>query len=84
MIWLLFFSNNKLDTAFYPLFKTAFIYIYLFYVVWNALSYFYAINPVETAINLPRLFNVFSAIFFCYFLIYNLPNKFFFISRLEH
>ena len=81
-LYFLFFSKNKLDTAFYPLFKTAFIYIYLFYVVWNALSYFYAINPVETAINLPRLFNVFSAIFFCYFLIYNLPNKFFFISRL--
>ena len=81
-LYFLFFSKNKLDTAFYPLFKTAFIYIYLFYVVWNALSYFYAINPVETAIYLPRLFNVFSAIFFCYFLIYNLPNKFFFISRL--
>ena len=81
-LYFLFFSKNKLDTAFYPLFKTAFIYIYLFYVVWNALSYFYAINPVETAINLPRLFNVFSAIFFCYFLIYKLPNKFFFISRL--
>jgi O-antigen ligase/Tfp pilus assembly protein PilF len=80
--YFLFFSKNKLDTAFYPLFKTSFIYIYLFYVVWNAFSYFYAINPVETAINLPRLFNVFSAIFFCYFLIYNLPNKFFFISRL--
>ncbi len=80
--YFLFYAKNKLDTAFYPLFKTSFIYIYLFYIVWNALSFFYAINPVETAINLPRLFNVFAAIFFCYFLIYNLPNKFFFISRL--
>ena len=81
-LFFLFISKNKLDTAFYPLFRTSFIYIYLFYVVWNAFSYIYAINPVETAINLPRLFNVFSAIFFCFFLIYNLPNKFFFISRL--
>ena len=46
------------------------------------LSYFYAINPVETLINLPRLGNTFFAIFFSYFLIYNLPNKFFFVSRL--
>ena len=80
--YFLFLSKNKLDTAFYPLFRTSFIYIYIFYVIWNALSYFYAINSVETLINLPRLFNVFSAIFFCYFLTFNLPNKFFFISRL--
>ena len=64
------------------LFKSAFIYIYLFYFIWNALSYFYAINPVETIINLPRLGNTFFAIVFCFFLIYNLPNKFYFISRL--
>ena len=76
------FTPNALNTAFRPLFKTAFIYLYLFYIIWNALSYFYAINPVETLINLPRVGNTFFALFFCYFLIFNLPNKFFFISRL--
>ena len=76
------FTPNALNTAFRPLFKTAFIYLYLFYVIWSALSYFYAINPVETLINLPRVGNTFFALFFCYFLIFNLPNKFFFISRL--
>ena len=81
-LYFLFFSPNTLSTAFRPLFKSVFIYLYLFYIVWNALSYFYAINPVETLINLPRVGNTFFAIFFCYFLIYNLPNKFFFISRL--
>ena len=76
------FTPNALNTAFRPLFKSAFIYFYLFYIIWNVLSYFYAINPVETLINLPRLGNTFFAIFFSYFLIYNLPNKFFFVSRL--
>ena len=75
-------SPYALNTAFRPLFKSAFIYLYLFYIIWNGLSYFYAINPVETLINLPRVGNTFFALFFSYFLIYNLPNKFFFISRL--
>lgn len=76
------FSQNAINNAFRPLFKSVFIYLYLFYIIWNALSYFYAINPVETLINLPRLGNTFFALFFCYFLIFNLPNKFFFVSRL--
>ena len=81
-LYFLFVSPKALDTAFRPLFKGVFIYLYIFYFIWNALSYFYAINPVETLINLPRLGNTFFAIFFCYFLIYNLPNKFYFITRL--
>ena len=76
------FSTNALNTAFRPLFKSVFIYLYIFYIIWNVLSYFYAINPVETLINLPRIGNTFFALFFSYFLIYNLPNKFFFVSRL--
>ena len=81
-IYFLFLAPRNLDTAFKPFFNGVFIYLYVFYFVWNALSYFYAINPVETLINLPRLGNTFFAIFFCYFLIYNLPNKFYFVSRL--
>jgi len=81
-LYFLFIASKSLDTAFGPLFKSHFIYLYLFYILWNTLSYFYAINTVETLINLPRLGNTFFAIFFSFFLIYNLPNKFFFISRL--
>ena len=80
--YFLFFRRDHFSNAFTPLFRTYFIYIYIFYIVWNALSYFYAINGTETLINLPRLFNVFVAIVFCYFLIFNLSNKFVFISRL--
>lgn len=66
---------TKLSSTFYLL-------IYVVYLVWNALSYFYAINPTETLINMPRLLNSFFAVFFCFLLIYSLPNKFYFISRL--
>ena len=81
-IYFLFFSRNYLDKAFSPFVRTTFFQLYIFYFIWNCISYFYAINPVETLINLPRLGNTFFAIVFCFFLLYNLPNKFFFISRL--
>ena len=80
--YFLFFRRDQFSNAFTPLFRTYFIYIYIFYIVWNAFSYFYAINGTETLINLPRLFSVFVAIVFCYFLIFNISNKFIFISRL--
>ena len=81
-LYFLFFSPNVLENSFSPFIKTTFFHLYVFYFVWNCFSYFYAINPTETLINLPRLGNTFFAIVFCFFLLYNLPNKFYFISRL--
>lgn len=78
----LFFNTHDLNTSYKRLYRSVFIYVYLFYILWNAFSYFYAINQVETLINLPRLVNTFFAIYFSYLLISSLPNKFFFISRL--
>lgn len=81
-LYFLFLSPESFSNGFNKLFKSTFIYIYIFYLLWNALSYFYAINPAETIINLPRIGNTFFAIFFCFFLIYTLPNRFNFIIRL--
>ena len=39
------------------------------------LSYFYAVNPVETLINLPRVGNTFFAIFFAYLLASKIKNR---------
>lgn len=78
-VYLLFF-NNTYTTSLSKLFSTFYIYIYIFYFFWNALSYFYAVNPVETLINLPRIGNTFFAIFFCYLLISGLQEKIKFIS----
>ena len=76
------FNTSDLNSSYKRLYRSVFIYVYLFYITWNALSYFYAINQVETLINLPRLVNTFFAIYFSYLLISSLPNKFYFISRL--
>ena len=73
---------NVLYAGLNKLFSSIFLYIYVFYVIWNFLSYFYAINPTETLINLPRVFNTFSAIFFCFLLIFNLPKKLYYVTRL--
>ena len=39
------------------------------------MSYFYAVNPVETLINLPRVGNTFFAVFFTYLLASKIKNR---------
>ena len=80
--YILFFSSSINNTSLSKLFTTSYIYFYLFYLVWNIFSYFYAVNPVETLINLPRLTNTFFAIFFCYLFISNISNGVYFISNI--
>ena len=78
--YILFFSKDLYYESIAKLFKTSYIYIYIFYILWNALSYFYAVNKSETIINLPRLSNTFFAIFFCYLLISRISSKLYFIT----
>ena len=73
------YASEDFREPFYKLFSSLYIYVYIFYFVWNALSYFYAVNPTETLINLPRIGNTFFAVFFCTLLIYNIPNRFNFV-----
>ena len=81
-LYFLFFNNTSAQVGLSKLFKSIFIYIYLFYFLWSGLSYFYAINPTETLLNLPRLGNTFFAVFFCFLLLNNLENKVVLISRI--
>ena len=81
-LYFLFFNNSSAQVGLSKLFKSIFIYIYLFYFLWSGLSYFYAINPNETLLNLPRLGNTFFAVFFCFLLLNNLENKVVLISRI--
>ena len=78
--YILFFSKDLYYVSITKLFKTSYIYIYIFYIIWNALSYFYAVNQSETLINLPRLSNTFFAIVFCYLLISRISAKLYFIT----
>ncbi|MDB4016288.1 O-antigen ligase family protein [Flavobacteriaceae bacterium] len=81
-IYFLFFNNSSAQVGLSKLSKSIFIYVYLFYFLWSGLSYFYAINPTETLLNLPRLGNTFFAVFFCFLLLNNLENKVILISRI--
>ena len=78
--YILFFSKDLYYESIFKLFKTSYIYIYIFYIVWTAISYFYAVNQSETLINLPRLSNTFFAIVFCYLLISRITAKLYFIT----
>ena len=81
-IYFLFFNISSAQVGLSKLSKSIFIYVYLFYFLWSGLSYFYAINPTETLLNLPRLGNTFFAVFFCFLLLNNLENKVILISRI--
>ena len=80
-LYFLFSESATVQTGLSKLSKSTFTYVYLFYFIWSGLSYFYAINPTETLLNLPRLGNTFFAIFFCFLLLHSLENKIVFISR---
>ena len=80
-LYFLFSDTASAQAGLSKLLKSTFIYVYLFYFIWSGLSYFYAINPTETLLNLPRLGNTFFAIFFCFLLLNALDNKIVFISR---
>ena len=77
--YILFYRSNEFNGSFGKLFSTVYIYLYIFYFIWNSLSYFYAVNPVETLINLPRVGNTFFAVLFCYLLASKITNRINFI-----
>ena len=81
-LFFLFNPNSFANTGLSKLFKSNYIYIYIFYFIWSGLSYFYAINPTETLLNIPRVGNTFFAVFFCFLLLHNLENKVQIINRI--
>ena len=73
--YILFFGSNEFNGSLGKLFSTVYIYLYIFYFIWNGFSYFYAVNPVETLINLPRVGNTFFAVLFSYLLSSTITNR---------
>ena len=70
----LFFNSSSFSHLLYKLLNNYFFWSYFILIVWATTSYFYAINQVETIINLPRYFNVFVACIFCLLLISKIKN----------
>jgi O-antigen ligase/Tfp pilus assembly protein PilF len=48
---------------------------YIFFVIWAALSYFYAINPTEVLVNIVRHFNTLFMFLHLGILLYNIKDK---------
>lgn len=80
--YFLYSKNTFLGKTLSNVLKSNFFIIYFFYLIWNILSYFYAINPTETLINIPRLGNTFFAIILSTLLLLNIQNSLYFIVRL--
>ena len=81
-LYFLFYNRLNVQLGLSMLLKSLFFYVYLFYFIWSGLSYFYAINPTETLLNIPRLGNTFFAIIFCFLLLNSIENKVLVISRI--
>jgi len=81
-LYFLFYNRLNVQLGLSMLLKSLFFYVYLFYFIWSGLSYFYAINPTETLLNIPRLGNTFFAIIFCFLLLNSIDNKVVVISRI--
>jgi len=81
-LYFLFYNRLNIQLGLSMLLKSLFFYVYLFYFIWSGLSYFYAINPTETLLNIPRLGNTFFAIIFCFLLLNSIENKVVVISRI--
>ena len=54
--------------------------IYFAFIIWASISYYYAINPTETIVNITRQLNVFLMYLSLGILLYDLKNKKEFIS----
>ena len=50
--------------------------LYISFVIWAALSYFYAINPTEVLVNMARHFNTLFMFLHLGILIYNIKDVF--------
>jgi len=81
-VYFLIYDQQNAQRGLSKLSRSFFIYIYLFYFLWSGLSYFYAINPTETLLNLPRLGNTFFAVLFCFLLLNDLEKKVVITSRI--
>ena len=70
------FMNRKVFKERFLAVLTSYISLsYIGFVVWAALSYFYAINPTEVLVNIVRHFNTLFMYLHLGILLYNIKNK---------
>ena len=76
------YYRKSLNQSIQTFFNSRITILYLFFIVWAALSYFYAINRTEQLVNISRQFNVFVMFGSMFILLINFKSKFQFFSWL--
>ncbi len=71
----LFYNRKSFSYRFISVLSSAMALCYIGFVLWAALSYFYAINPTEVLVNIVRHFNTLFMLLNVAFFIYNIKNK---------
>ena len=71
----LFYFRNNYEQRFYLVIKNIAALFYTAFVVWGALSYFYAVNPTEVLVNTVRHFNTLFMFFHLAIFLYNIKDK---------
>ncbi|MBN09289.1 MAG: hypothetical protein CMC79_02815 [Flavobacteriaceae bacterium] len=71
----LFVNRNNFQKIIKNLIYTGISIFYISFFVWTALSYFYAINPIEALVNIPRHLNTLLMYLFIGIFIHNVRNK---------
>lgn len=68
------FSYKKFRKAINSLLKNAIVLSYVFFFIWAAASFFYALNPTEVLVNIPRHANTLCMLLFLFIFLYQFQN----------
>jgi len=74
------YNRKSLSQSIQTFFNSRITIFYLFFIVWAAFSFFYAINKTEQLVNISRQFNVFVMFGSMFILLVNFKSKFEFFS----
>lgn len=77
-----FFNRKQFEKILYSVSKTGISLFYIFFFMWLSLSFFYALNPTEALVNIPRHLNTLLMYLYMGVFIYNIKRKFLLISWL--
>ena len=78
----LFFNRIQFETTIYKVINTAISIFYIGFFMWAAISFFYAVNPIEALVNLPRHLNTLLMYLFLGIFLFNIKEKNFLLSWL--
>ena len=74
------YNRKSLSQSIQNFFNSRITILYLVFIVWAALSYFYAINKTEQIVNISRQFNVFVMFSSMFIFLSSIKSKFQFFS----